>query len=97
MIQCTHDKPACRKKAVAIILLKGIGQEAITVACCIDHANEMLYGKTFMAATGVTLAEAFINGYGVLTENYRVLFLTEKMHQDPATLYELKLIGGKEA
>jgi len=99
MIQCDSDKPRCQKKAIVLLLLKGMqapgAQEATVVACCSEHANDMLYGKAFRDAAGVTLAESFVQGYGVLTESYRVLFLTEEMHQDPASLYELKLGGTK--
>lgn len=86
MIQCTREKPRCRKKAAVYILLKGavgIGQEAAMIACCAEHANDMLYGKNFLKSTGLTVVDAFIQGYGVLTENYRVMFITEEMHSDP--------------
>jgi hypothetical protein len=87
MIQCDSDKPRCRKKAVVYLLLKGMklpgAEESSMIACCAEHANDMLYGKRFLKTAGLSVVGAFIQGYGVLTENYRVMFITEEMHSDP--------------
>lgn len=75
MIRCEMGRPRCRKKAVALILLKGMKpahgledlvQEDDLFACCADHANEVLYGRNFLASSRVGLSEALLQGYGVV-------------------------------